>query len=90
MSIFLKDPGSMVEHVVDWDAGYLAGRNITASVWEVSPAGLTLSAARLAGGRAMITLGAGEAGRLYRVSNRVTLSDGSNDERTLVVRVEER
>jgi hypothetical protein len=90
MSIFLKDPGGVIEHAVDWDAGYLAGRSITQSVWQVSPAGLTLAGASLAGGRALITLSAGAAGQLYRVSNRVTLSDGSSDERTLVVRVEER
>jgi hypothetical protein len=52
--------------------------------------GLTLAGARLAGGRAAITLSGGAGGSVYRVSNRVTLSDGSSDERTLVVRVEER
>lgn len=90
MTLFLKDPGGVIDHAVDWDAGYLAGRSITASVWQVSPAGLTLSGARISGGRTAITLADGLAGRIYRVSNRVTLSDGSSDERTLVVRVEER
>jgi len=90
MSIFLKDPGSVIEHAVDWDAGYLAGRTISQSVWQVEPAGLTLAGARLAGGRAAITLSGGASGSVYRVANRVTLSDGSSDERTLVVRVEER
>ena len=90
MSIFLKDPGGVIEHAVDWDAGYLAGRTISQSIWQVEPAGLTLAGARLASGRAAITLSGGWAGSVYRVSNRVTLSDGSSDERTLVVRVEER
>ncbi|WP_310476910.1 hypothetical protein [Sandarakinorhabdus sp.] len=90
MSIFLKDPGGVIEHAVDWDAGYLAGRTISQSSWQVEPAGLALSAARLADGRAVITLSGGAAGSVYRVSNRVTLSDDSSDERTLVVRVEER
>jgi hypothetical protein len=90
MTLFLKDPGGVIDHAVDWDAGYLAGRSIAASVWQVSPAGLTLSGARISGGRTAITLADGLAGRIYRVSNRVTLSDGSSDERTLVVRVEER
>lgn len=95
MSIFLKDPGGVIEHAVDWDAGYLAGRTISQSSWQVEPAGLTpnalaLGSARLEGGRAAITLSGGAAGSVYRVSNRVMLSDGSSDERTLVVRVEER
>ena len=90
MNIFLKDPGGVTEYAVDWDAGYLAGRTISQSVWQVAPAGLVLAGGRLAGGRAAITLSGGMAGSVYRVSNRVTLSDGSSDERTLVVRVEER
>ncbi|OYZ14795.1 MAG: hypothetical protein B7Y35_09030 [Sphingomonadales bacterium 28-64-96] len=90
MSIFLKDPGGVIEHAVAWDAGYLAGRTISQSIWEVEPAGLTLSGARLVGGRAAVTLSGGAAGSVYRVTGRVTLSDGSSDERTLVVRVEER
>ncbi|OYW15759.1 MAG: hypothetical protein B7Y82_05290 [Sphingomonadales bacterium 32-65-25] len=95
MSIFLKDPGGVIEHAVDWDAGYLAGRTISQSIWEVEPPSLTpnaltLSGARLVGGRAAVTLSGGVAGNVYRVTGRVTLSDGSSDERTLVVRVEER
>ena len=90
MNIFLKDPGGVIEHAVDWDAGYLAGRTISQSVWAVAPTGLTLTGARLGAGRAAITLSGGTGGSVYRVSNRVTLSDGSSDERTLVVRVEER
>ena len=90
MSIFLKDPGGVIEHAVDWDAGYLAGRSIGQSTWAVEPAGLTLVGARLVGGRAAVTLSGGTVASVYRVTNRVTLSDGSSDERTLVVRVEER
>lgn len=90
MSIFLKDPGSVIEHAVDWDAGYLAGRTISQSIWQVEPAGLTLSGARLVAGRAGVTLSGGAPGSVYRVASRVTLSDGSSDERILVVRVEER
>ncbi len=92
MTIFLKDPGGVIEHAVDWDAGYLAGRTISQSSWQVVPvqSSLTLSGARLEGGRTAVTLSGGEAGCVYRVTNRVTLSDGSSDERTLLVRVEER
>lgn len=90
MTIFLKDPGSVIEYAVDWDAGYLAGRSISQSTWSVLPAGLTLTDPRQAGGRTAITVAGGVAGAVYRISNRVTLADGSSDERTLVVRVEER
>jgi hypothetical protein len=91
MTLFLKDPGAVVDHAVDWDAGYLAGRVIVTSVWSALPAGgLTLGNARIEAGRTAITLNGGTAGQVCRVTNRVTLNDGSSDERTLVVRVEER
>ncbi len=94
MSIFVKDPAASIDHAVDWDAGYLAGRGIAASLWSVLPtegeAPLVLANPRLVDGRTAITLSGGAAGRLYRVTNRVTLTDGSSDERTLAVRVEER
>jgi len=90
-SMFLKDPGSSLDHAVDWDSFYLAGRIIAASSWQVEPAGgLVLTAPRLEGGRTAITLSGGQAGQICRVVNRITLSDGNSDERTLVVRVEDR
>lgn len=94
MSMFVKDPGARVDHVVDWDAGFLAGRSISGSSWSVLPdtgaAGLLLESPRMAGGQTAVTLAGGRIGQVYRVTNRVTLADGSNDERTLVVRVEDR
>jgi hypothetical protein len=94
MSIFVKDPGARAEHAVDWDAGFLAGRTITASSWSVLPAGggasLQLEAPRIAGGKTAILLAGGMVGQLYRITNRVTLSDSSIEERTLMVRVEDR
>jgi hypothetical protein len=92
MGFYLKDPQSRVDYAIDW-SGYLDGQTIAASEWTVSPAetggiaveeasfGLDRSAARLAGGL---------VGRIYDVVNRVTLSDGSVDERSLTLRVEDR
>jgi hypothetical protein len=91
MTLFLKDPGAVIDHAVDWDAGYLAGRTIVASVWSVRPdSSLVLANPRQTDGRTAITLSGGSAGQVCRVTNRVTLDDGSSDERTLVVRVEDR
>ena len=94
MSIFVKDPGASIDHAVDWDAGYLAGRTILSSEWSVVPAGgalpMQLAGARIIAGRTAVTISGGRLGQVYRITNRVTLSDGGSDERTLVVRVEER
>lgn len=90
MTIFIKDPAALVDHAVDWAAGYLGPRSIAASAWQVVPAGLSIAASRIAGGRTVATLAGGVAGLVYRVTNQVEFSDGQRDERTLVVRVEER
>ena len=40
--------------------------------------------------RSSVRLNGGVAGRIYRLTNRVTLSDGQVDERSVTMRVEER
>lgn len=93
MAIFVKDPGASIDYAVDWSAGYLAGQVITTSLWQVEPAesgGVVVAAGSAMPGKTQATIAGGVAGRVYRVTNRVIFSDGRNDERTLVVRVEER
>lgn len=92
MSFYLKDPDSRVDYAVDW-RGYLDGQIIAASGWSVSPdqaGGVTIEAESFDLERAAATLSGGVPGQIYAVANRVTLSDGSIDERTITVRVEER
>jgi hypothetical protein len=91
--MFVKDPAAVLEYVVDWAAGYLGGETISVSDWSVvpvEPGGLAPGAARIEGGRTIVSLSGGRPGCVYRVSNAVTFSDGGHDERMLVVRVEDR
>ena len=93
MSMMVKDPDSRIDFEFDWATAYPDGQAIVASAWTVAPAeaggvtavgmahDLTQSTASLAGG---------VAGHVYRVTNRVTLSDGQIDERSMTIRVEER
>lgn len=93
MAIFVKDPDAVIDYAVDWSAGYLAGEQITDSVWSVAPVaagGVAVMTSRTDGSKAIATLSGGHVGLVYRVTNRVVFSDGRNDERALVVRVEER
>ena len=93
MAIFLKDPAATLDYAVDWQAAYLGGQTILQSQWRVVPEGVdgvVVTASGLDGGRAVVTLAGGTVGNQYRVTNRVTLSDGSNDERSVDVRVEDR
>ena len=93
MAIFVKDPGATIDYAVAWSAGYLAGEQIAESVWSVAPDssdGVSVLLSRIESGRTVATLTGGRAGLVSHVTNRVRLSDGRSDERTLVVRVEER
>jgi hypothetical protein len=93
VAIFVKDPGAVVDYAVDWSAGYLGTQAITASDWQVVPAtpdGIAVEVSRIDAGATVVTLSGGVAGIVYRISNKVGFSDGRSDERTLVVRVEER
>ena len=91
--MFLKDPAATIDYAVDWQAAYLDGQTIAMSQWSVAPSGaggMTVTDAGHAAGRTAVTLAGGQRGGLYRLTNRVTLSDGRSDERSLDVRVEDR
>ena len=90
MSCYLKDPQSRIAFPMVWPADFAGGAAIVDSVWTVTPAGLTVEQAGVEDLTAMATIAGGRAGEVYRVTNRVTLSDGRSDARAILVRVEPR
>ena len=93
MGIFLKDPSASIDYAVDWGAGYLAGQTVAASAWAVQPdepGGVRVVATLGSDTRTGATFAGGLPGNIYRVANRVTLSDGRTDERSVVLRIEQR
>lgn len=92
MSLYLKDADSSIDHGIDWSA-HLAGQTILASAWSVDPVeagGLTIEASGFEAAWTSVRVSGGLVGHLYRLTNRVTLSDGQVDERSVTFRVEER
>ncbi|HYN45762.1 MAG TPA: hypothetical protein VES64_03635 [Allosphingosinicella sp.] len=92
MSFYLKDPEARVDYAIDW-ALYLDDQTIVASAWSVEPdeeGGLAVDEESFALARAAARLSGGVVGHSYSVSNLVTLSDGSADSRSIILRVEER
>lgn len=93
MTLVVKDPGSRIDYEFDWSAAYPDGQALVASEWAVAPVeadGVAVVAAAHDLARATATLAGGATGRVYRVTNRVTMSDGQIDERSMTVRVEGR
>lgn len=92
MSYYLKDPQSRIDYAIDWSA-YLGGQALAASQWTVSPAeadGISVDEPRLDLARTAARLSGGVVGHVYSISNRVTLADGTIDERSICLRVEQR
>jgi hypothetical protein len=91
--MFLKDPDALLDYAVDWGAALGVGTSIAASDWAVrpdEPGGLSVMRADLAGAVASVRLAGGVPGHVYAVGNLVTLADGTADERSLTIRVEDR
>ena len=91
--MFLKDPDAVLDYRVDWDAALGEGVTLLTSAWRVEPQeerGLRVEVASITGSGAQVRLAGGVGGRLYHVGNLAAFSDGTTDERSLLVRVEER
>jgi len=92
MSYYLKDPDATSDYGIDW-TDYLDGRTIVASSWSVEPietGGIAIGEASFDGGRSAVRLVGGIAGHGYILANHVTLSNGSSDDRSVTLRVEQR
>lgn len=92
MGLHIKDPGAVVDQAMDW-SDRPDGLSVVASTWSVAPdeaGGLAVDTASFTAQATRVRLSGGVVGRVYRLTNRVTLSDGQVDERSLTIRVEER
>jgi hypothetical protein len=93
MTMMVKDPGTRIDFEFEWSDAYPEGQAVVASGWTISPLeadGVVAAAASHDLLRSTVTLAGGVAGHVYRVTNRVTMSDDQIDERSMTVRVEER
>ncbi|MFQ3594900.1 MAG: hypothetical protein SNJ63_02155 [Sphingomonadaceae bacterium] len=91
--MFLKDPGARLDYRLDWGPRLGGGLSITGSEWRVDPVetdGLTVETSAVDGLETVVWLAGGRVGSLYCATNRIFLSDGSIDERSLTIRVENR
>lgn len=91
--MFLKDPDAILEYRVDWNDALVLGVSIMASEWRVKPVeegGIAIVSTSREDGFGKVVLNGGLPGHVYEVGNLVTMSDGTVDERTVVIRVENR
>jgi len=92
MGVYLKDPQARLDYAIDWSEN-LSGATVAESRWAVEPeepGGVRASASLREDGRTAVTLEGGIVGRVYRVANTITRSDGRTDARSLLIRAEAR
>lgn len=94
MTFHLKDPKAVLDYAIDWGAEYLGTQELLASSdWTAvpeEPGGITVAASDFDTRTSRVKASGGIAGQIYRLVNRVTTSASRTDERSLVIRVEER
>lgn len=84
---FVKDPDDTIDLPFNW-VGFLDGDTIDTSTF-LLPDGLTSVSENNTTLTATIFVRGGDAGRMYRVTNRVTTAGGRQKDRTQYVLVEE-
>jgi len=93
MTYLMKDPGATLDYAVDWGTEYLDGDVIVANNFALSPTepgGAAITGSSFDQTLAIVTVGGGIAGHQYRIVNHVVVQSGREDERTIVLRVEQR
>ena len=94
MSFLLKDPDAVLDYTIDWGAEYLApGELLATSEWSVEPGeagGVNVVGSDFDATRTTVKAAGGIAGRLYSIVNRITTAAGRIDDRSILLRVENR
>lgn len=91
--LFLKGPEAVLDYRMQWQNALMSDAGISRCTWSVSPAeegGVEVVEAWIEDRHTMVRLSGGKAGHSYSVTAKVELSDGSVDQRSMLLRVEER
>lgn len=93
MTFLLKHPDATLDYAVDWGADYLSGEALATSEWSVEPdgpGGVAIATSTFDLLVATVTVSGGATGDIYRLTNHVTTTDGRDDSRSIMLRVEKR
>lgn len=90
MKTFIHDPNEVLDYVIDW-ADFLGADTIATSTW-VIPTGLTNSTStnNTTQTSTYITVSAGQEGKRFTVTNRITTAGGRTADRSIELFIESR
>lgn len=83
-----KDPDEVLIFGINW-ADYLGSDTIIGSTWVV-PVGVTMVSNAFTDTLATIKLSGGTLGQVYRITNRITTSDGETVDKSLDIEITEK
>ena len=87
-AVFTKDPNAVLDYQVDWST-WLAADTIATSTW-TAPTGIVVASSSNTTTAATVWLTGGTAGTTYSLVNRIVTAGLRTDDRTILVRVEEK
>jgi hypothetical protein len=93
MTPIFKDPDGILSYTIAWPASLLDGATIASADWAIEPdepGGIAAAAPFIDGGETGAQFSGGLPGQVYRARCHVDLSDGRSDDRSVVIRVEDR
>jgi hypothetical protein len=85
---FTKDPDAVLDYSIDWSR-WLAGDQVATSSWTL-PDGLEKVSDAQTSTKTTVWLRGGTIGESYTVTNRITTSGGRTDDRSFLVKIEDR
>lgn len=89
--LFIKDPNAILDYSVDWSAWLISSTTsadtISTSTWIV-PSGITQTTNSHTNTVATVWLSGGSADSTYELTNRITTAGGRTDDRTILIKVQ--
>lgn len=86
---YIKDPTAVLDYWMDWGAWLVPGESLLTSTWTTTGTPV-LSLPAILGSLTQVWVSGGTRGEALTLSNRVTSSEGREDERSLSLLILER
>ncbi|MFN2233883.1 MAG: hypothetical protein ACK2U1_06605 [Anaerolineales bacterium] len=91
MTIFVKDPDAVLDYGFDWSDWLDSGAGEAISDYTIdADTGITVDSDSESSGVITVWLSGGTAGSTYAVRCEIETDDGRIDERTMIIKVQER
>lgn len=86
----VKDPDAVLDYAIDWGSNWLSSDTIASSSWAVSGPddSLTVDSDSNTTTTATVWLSGGTRHATYTVTNSIVTAEGREDDRSIVIRVE--